>query len=122
MTDKFPIESDFIDSFLNYFIISNKNKDFNVSKQSLIFAKCVNLNNQTLRIGDCSRARELTYQFLESNDLNAPKEQILSECSKQVSLAHSNFFVSLNGQYTNFSSQVNNDLLDCIKRINSSLF
>ena len=54
---KFTLESDFVDSFVNYFVVKSMNKQF--ENDALSFTECVNLYKDTTKVADCSSKRDL---------------------------------------------------------------
>jgi hypothetical protein len=87
---KFTIESDFVDSFLNY-IILNKSK---VSDDAHVFAQCVNLNKAASTIADCSGKRDRIANYLENNEkAQKTREEVLSNCSSQLLKAHIPYYL-----------------------------
>ena len=125
MTDKFSLESDFVDSFLNSYISKYyKNSSYKLMKNSLVYSSCVNLNNIALKISDCSAARDFVNEEVESNeDLKNLREAAVANCENQVLHAHRIFYENvsknqkLSDLYSYYSAEqnVNSSLYNCLK-------
>jgi hypothetical protein len=100
MFGKFPVDSDFVESYLNSFILQayffnhekgHAKEDVNqVTRDSLIYAQCVNLNEQVNKLADCSERKENVDKFIEKNpSIAALKTSAVEKCSKELEEAHS---------------------------------
>ena len=122
--NKFSVESDFVDSYLNSLLISSlPSTDYNLRAKANIFSNCVNLVNLTLKTQNCSEARDSLAEIIESEDFKSSKEKVLGECSESLLLSHRLYYelnskshspasyLTLSGRY-HIQSQ---DLKNCMK-------
>lgn len=88
MMEKYPINSDFVESYLNYFIIQ-KYYDKNsrgVAVDALIYRNCVNLNHLNINISMCGERREKVEKFIESKkeDFNKVRDVTVEKCHSEL--------------------------------------
>jgi hypothetical protein len=87
---KFTPESDFVDSFVNYFLL----KETKLRHEARTFAECVNLNKTTTIMANCSDKRDKINKYFESNDeVRSSKDKLLRSCSAQILKAHFPFYL-----------------------------
>mmetsp|Transcript_20729 Transcript_20729/g.21521 ORF Transcript_20729/g.21521 Transcript_20729/m.21521 type:complete len:133 (-) Transcript_20729:120-518(-) len=131
MTDnKFSVESDFVDSFLSYFLLESvKEASAKLVKNGFLYASCVNFNSQVLKFSDCSLARDEVSSFIEGNeDFSALKSEVASQCTKQVLDAHKMFYI-MSKETDAFKvisnsgniQQIYNNLGSCVTGLNNAL-
>ena len=88
---KFTLESDFVDSFVNYFLVNSLNKE--IKNEALSFAECVNLYKDTTKVADCSSKRDLINKFFENNEeARNAKEKLKASCSEEIKKTHLSFY------------------------------
>lgn len=97
MQEKFPFESDFVDSYLNYFILknykpSNSNTDENLddmTKSAEAFNKCVSLHKKSILLSDCAGLRDNVNSYVEANAyVNLLKGIAKENCAEELINAH----------------------------------
>jgi hypothetical protein len=92
MNIKFPIESDFVDSYLNDFIIRSYFSDnTDAQTDSDIFKRCVHMNPLVLKISNCADRRDNVNSFIEANlaKFNEVRTSIIENCTRELSEAYS---------------------------------
>lgn len=124
---KFIIESDFVDSFVNYQIASYAENHYNYrnEKNFRIFAQCVHMNPLSLKYSNCNGARNYVNDYLEKNpEVSELNSQIVTNCPQNV-LNAQRLFYTLNtqemsaAQETDINRSYNlsvGDLHRCIKK------
>jgi hypothetical protein len=91
--NKFTTESDFVDSYLNNFIIASQNVKDQLKQNARIFASCVNLNKTINAVADCAAKRDEVNSFLDSNhEAKNLKEKTLGSCTDRLLKAHQLFY------------------------------
>jgi hypothetical protein len=91
MSSRFTLESDFVDSFINYFVLDNyKNEEFSVVADSNVYEQCMNLNNNILKTVNCGARGEKVSNYIESlgEEFTKIKEAATGNCSAQILKAH----------------------------------
>ena len=69
---KFTPESDFVDSFVSYFLL----KESNLKEEALTFAECVNLNKATTIMANCSDKRDKINKYFDK--LNSHQQKSIN--------------------------------------------
>jgi hypothetical protein len=93
MLGKFTLDSDFVDSYLNFYSLNQQHEDLELMNNALIFAQCVNLNKTVSKTADCAAKRESVHTFVEKNDkIKSNKDNIKANCKDQVLKAHQIFY------------------------------
>jgi hypothetical protein len=87
---KYPIESDFIQSYLNLFVIGNFIKNNQIYNDAAIFNSCVHLNTSAFNLANCSDRRDKVDKFINENEelFNKYKNVSAENCQKELLLAH----------------------------------
>jgi hypothetical protein len=87
---KFPFDSDFIDSFLNYVILKRYHpNERSLIKDAEIYNSCVNMGRSINIIANCSDRRDRVNDFIEKNpSIASYKEIATSKCADELSETH----------------------------------
>lgn len=110
MNGKFPLDSDFVDSYLNYQIINKfyKTKEHkSILDDAKIYNNCVNMNPYNAVLSNCSDRRDNVNAFIDSNLAGFEafklfaKESCLNELNSAFGVNHSlNRNANINSAYT----------------------
>ena len=123
---KFTIQSDFVDSFLNRVILQHRNKNQGIVNDAKIFEACVNLNTFNMNFSECGVKRDNVNSFIEDNGLSGFKQQVAESCMAELMEAHSLVYLqhrnNFNSVYSKVINQITlrqslNDLTECINKI-----
>jgi len=129
MSGRFTLESDFVDSFLNAFILTNFDYYKNDSRMNdaSVFQECVNLNKDVLKTANCTARKERTQSFIDSLGVKFSKFKSVAteKCSSEILSAHSISYNRSKGKDVNdpFLKNITgnayykkaNELVSCIK-------
>ncbi len=123
---KFNIQCDFVDSFLNRIILEHKHRNEDITNDAKVFEACVNLNTFNLNFSECGVKRDRVNTFFEDNGLNGFKQQVTESCSNELLEAHSLVYLQHRNNFNNLLSKVINqiaireslqNLSECINKI-----
>ena len=82
---KFTLQSDFVDSFLNRVILQSRyGNSHNIVNDASVFEGCVNLNTFNLNFSECGNKRDSVNSFIEANELGAFKQQVSEACNSEI--------------------------------------
>lgn len=99
MFNKFPLDSDFIDSYSNYFILNKfllkrENPDHvEILLDAKVFDECVHMAESSSVISDCAERRDKTNQAIESfgENFTGIKQLAAEKCGKELLEAHNHW-------------------------------
>ena len=88
---KYTIESDFVQSYLNTFLLRKlASENHSLRSDAEVFNSCVNLNPAAYNLADCSTRRERVEAFLTENEAKVlPLRAALDSCKSEGLLAFS---------------------------------
>ncbi len=126
-SQKFTLESDFIQSYINSFIIKNLFPEkTDKIKDASLYHSCVNMLPSSYNLSDCSSMRDRVESFLAENQEKVSSYRTaLSNCGSEILLAYSlnrEFFNSQSSKFSerNFisykSEQAEKSLAECVNR------
>jgi hypothetical protein len=117
MNEKFSLDSDFVDSFLNYQLIKQyyKTKDNkSIIEDARIFNNCVNMNPFNTVVSNCSDRRDRVNEFIDTHiaAFEGYKTYAKENCSNELfaafGLNHSlNRNANINSSYTTMLNEMN---------------
>lgn len=108
--EKFSIDSDYVDSYLDSVLLSRL--PYSISKQGDIYARCVNLQSVALKIGDCENAKSNVDEFNKLDEYVELKNRVKENCQQELFKAHSTFYNYINNQ----NAILNNSLKNCVDK------
>jgi len=115
---KFTLESDFVDSFVNYFVVKKLNNQ--IENDALSFAECVNLYKDTTKVADCSNKRDIVNNFFENNEeARNAKEKLKASCSEEIKKAHLSFYNLFKDTQINTFLLLKNNYRDNLDKLNN---
>ena len=93
MMEKYALDSDFLESYLNCFVIKTyftKQENLSVISDAALFNSCVHLNSSALKLANCSDRRDSVYAFISDNAdcFNKYKSTALNNCKDELYSAH----------------------------------
>lgn len=95
MSARFTLESDFVDSYINSFIISNYyNENMGNVIDANIFGECINLNENVLRTANCTSIGDRVNHFISKlgEDFTKLKEVTSGSCASQALESHNVYY------------------------------
>ena len=91
MLNKYSIDSDFIQSYLNLFVVSKFfNGNFSLENDARTFNSCVHLNASAYNLSNCSDRRDRVESFISSNEevFNKYRTVAVESCKTELLTAH----------------------------------
>jgi hypothetical protein len=93
MIEKYPVESDFLQSYLNSFVIGrffNKDENFSLVNDAKVFNSCVHLNPTAYNLANCSDKRDRVEAFIASQEetFNKYRTVAIENCKSELMNAH----------------------------------
>jgi hypothetical protein len=93
MMAKYPVESDFLQSYLNFFILSrfyNKDENFSLVNDAKVFNSCVHLNPSSFNLANCADRREKVESFITTQEeaFNKYRNIAVENCKPELLNAH----------------------------------
>ena len=90
-SQKYSLESDFVQSYINKFLIQ---KLFFTNRLILndasVFSSCVNMNQLSLNLANCTSRRERVENFIQENEEKfKPYKDSIEKCTPQLHFAYS---------------------------------
>lgn len=107
---KFTVQSDFVDSFLNRIVLQQKYQNDEIVNDAKIYESCVNLNAFNLNFSECGLKRDKVNAFIESNDINSFKQQVAENCTSELLEAHSLVYLQHRNNFSNIFANVINQI------------
>lgn len=107
---KFTTQSDFVDSFLNRVILDAKFNKEEIANDAKIYEACVNLNMFNLNFSECGDKRDKVESFIDNNQLQGFKQQLVENCSNEVLESHSLAYQEHRNQFTSPYGKIINQL------------
>jgi len=124
MSARFTLESDFVDSYINSFLISNyKNENLGSVLDAKVYERCINLNSSVLKTANCTSRGEKVQQYIArfGEEFTKLKETAIGSCSTQILQAHNLFYAlnqnshNQNSYNQNLSIEFHNDKVNALK-------
>lgn len=90
MMNKYPVESDFLDSYLNYFILKSFYANSKIANDADVFKSCVHLNPAFVNLANCSDRRDNVNNFITSNEegFNKYRNIAIESCKNELLSSH----------------------------------
>ena len=102
MEIKYPIESDFIDSFINSILLNLSSKtSYSIKKDAEVYMKCVNLDPIANKLSNCSASRDRVNEYIESDEkIKEAKASAIANCPEVIY----NLYSQINSEKNDFSN------------------
>ena len=99
---KYPIESDFIDSFINSILLNlSSNASYSIKKDAEVYMKCVNLDPIANKFSNCSASRDRVNEYIDSDDkIKEAKSAAIANCSEVIY----NLYSQINSEKNDYSN------------------
>ena len=93
MIEKYPIESDFTESYLNLFLLNNffrQPDNYSVISDAAVFNSCVHLNPAALNLANCSDRRDNVDRFISRHQEQFSRyvNVVKDSCKDELVSAH----------------------------------
>jgi hypothetical protein len=93
MMAKYSVESDFLQNYLNFFIISRfykNDENSSILNDAQVFNSCVHLNPSSFNLANCADRRERVESFISSNEeaFNKFRNIAVENCKSDLLNAH----------------------------------
>ena len=120
MEYKFPLESDFVDSYINIQVLNQLPKiDYSLKKDAYVYFRCVHLDPISTKLANCSASRDRLNEFIEtSDDFKEAKANTVANCKDLIMINYSLYKDNVfNITPTAFSKPIANDLKTCMGKL-----